>query len=145
MDRDDSLTINWNEWRDYLVMYPSCEIEDIYKHWRHAAVRNIKYDFYFCSSILKLPLILLQAMDIGEPAAVPDDYTEAELKSGAWWRHLLAGAMAGAVSRTCTAPFDRLKLTLMVCNFFSLFICGYLGKYVIYLLSFIFLSKQIFL
>lgn len=126
MDRDDSLTINWNEWRDYLVMYPSCEIEDIYKHWRHSAVRNsiiIKHiTYHFGLVILKLLSILLQALDIGEPAAVPDDYTEAELKSGAWWRHLLAGAIAGGVSRTCTAPFDRLKLTLMVCYFFSLFI-----------------------
>ena len=61
-------------------------------------------------------MLTMQAIDIGEPAYVPDDYTEAELKTGVWWRHLVAGAIAGAVSRTCTAPLDRLKLMLMVSN-----------------------------
>lgn len=53
-------------------------------------------------------------IDIGEPSTVPDDFTEIELRSGDWWRHLMAGAAAGAVSRSCTAPLDRLKLFLMV-------------------------------
>ena len=55
-----------------------------------------------------------QMIDIGEPATVPDDFTEGELRSGDWWRNLVAGGAAGAVSRTCTAPLDRLKLFLMV-------------------------------
>lgn len=54
---------------------------------------------------------------MGEPATVPDDFTETELQTGVWWRHLVAGAAAGAASRTCTAPFDRLKVFLMVCVF----------------------------
>jgi hypothetical protein len=29
------------------------------------------------------------------------------LLAGIWWRHLVAGGVAGAVSRTCTAPLDR--------------------------------------
>lgn len=35
-------------------------------------------------------------LDVGEDIYVP------EIASG--WRHLAAGAVAGAVSRTCTAP-----------------------------------------
>jgi hypothetical protein len=37
-----------------------------------------------------------------------------ELITGMWWRHLVAGGVAGAVSRTCTAPLDRLKIVLQV-------------------------------
>nr|XP_032527785.1 calcium-binding mitochondrial carrier protein SCaMC-2 isoform X4 [Danaus plexippus plexippus] len=53
-------------------------------------------------------------LDIGEDMNVPDDFTPTELQTGKWWRHLLAGGIAGAVSRTCTAPLDRLKVFLQV-------------------------------
>ena len=59
-----------------------------------------------------------QIIDVGEDALVPDDFTDSELQSGMWWRHLVAGAAAGAVSRTCTAPLDRLKVILQVCYIF---------------------------
>ena len=51
---------------------------------------------------------------MGESLLVPDDFTEHELKTGMWWRHLLAGGAAGILSRTCTAPLDRLKVILQV-------------------------------
>ena len=51
---------------------------------------------------------------MGESLLVPDDFTEQELKTGMWWRHLLAGGAAGILSRTCTAPLDRLKVILQV-------------------------------
>lgn len=37
------------------------------------------------------------------------------------WRFLLAGGIAGAVSRTVTAPFDRLKVYLITTDDFSAF------------------------
>lgn len=45
---------------------------------------------------------------------VPDDFTQSEMQTGKWWRHLAAGGFAGAISRTCTAPLDRLKIFLQV-------------------------------
>lgn len=49
-------------------------------------------------------------VDIGEQLTVPDEFSEEEKKSGYVWRQLMAGAVAGAVSRTGTAPLDRLKV-----------------------------------
>ncbi|XP_076320846.1 mitochondrial adenyl nucleotide antiporter SLC25A24-B-like isoform X2 [Tachypleus tridentatus] len=91
MDKDGSLTITFDEWRDYLLFHPSSELADIFKYWRHATF-----------------------LDIGEDTLVPDDFTEQEMRTGMWWRHLVAGGLAGAVSRTSTAPLDRLKVFLQV-------------------------------
>lgn len=60
--------------------------------------------FFFCCQIF----------DIGENLLVPDDFTIEEKQTGMWWRHLVAGGGAGAVSRTCTAPLDRLKVMMQV-------------------------------
>ncbi|XP_055315152.1 calcium-binding mitochondrial carrier protein SCaMC-2-B isoform X2 [Sitodiplosis mosellana] len=58
--------------------------------------------------------ILSKCIDIGEDMNVPDDFTANEMASGKVWRHLAAGGIAGAVSRTCTAPLDRIKIFLQV-------------------------------
>ncbi|XP_013786684.1 calcium-binding mitochondrial carrier protein SCaMC-2-like [Limulus polyphemus] len=91
MDKDKTLTINFDEWRSYLLFHPSPDLKDIYHYWRHSTF-----------------------VDIGEDTLVPDDFTETEMQTGMWWRHLVAGGIAGAVSRTFTAPLDRLKVFLQV-------------------------------
>lgn len=53
-------------------------------------------------------------IDVGENIIIPDDFTEKEMKMGIWKINLMAGAMAGAVSRSCTAPLDRIKVMLQV-------------------------------
>ncbi|XP_067646768.1 mitochondrial adenyl nucleotide antiporter SLC25A24-B isoform X2 [Eurosta solidaginis] len=91
MDQDGSLNISFNEWRDFLLLAPSTDIHDLIKFWRHSTY-----------------------LDIGEDLNVPDDFTQSEMQTGMWWRHLAAGGIAGAVSRTCTAPLDRMKVFLQV-------------------------------
>ena len=53
-------------------------------------------------------------IDIGDNLTCPPEFTNKEKKTGQWWKHLVAGGMAGAVSRTCTAPLDRVKIMLQV-------------------------------
>lgn len=53
-------------------------------------------------------------LDLGEGSVVPDEFLNIETRSSLWYRNLVAGAVAGAVSRTCTAPFDRLKIVMQV-------------------------------
>ncbi|XP_055538928.1 calcium-binding mitochondrial carrier protein SCaMC-2 isoform X4 [Wyeomyia smithii] len=91
MDKDGSLNISYDEWRDFLLLAPSSDIHELVKYWRHSTY-----------------------LDIGEDLNVPDDFTQSEMQTGMWWRHLAAGGIAGAVSRTCTAPLDRLKVFLQV-------------------------------
>lgn len=56
----------------------------------------------------------LQIFDVGENLMVPDEFTVEERQTGMWWRHLVAGGGAAAVSRTCTAPLDRLTVLMQV-------------------------------
>lgn len=49
-------------------------------------------------------------VDVGEDVLVTGSISQ--VRPGDWWRHLMAGGVAGAVSRTSTAPVDRLKVLL---------------------------------
>ncbi|XP_071947833.1 mitochondrial adenyl nucleotide antiporter SLC25A24-like [Antedon mediterranea] len=91
MDKDGTLKVDWNEWRNYLLFHPSADLHEIILYWKHATF-----------------------LDIGEDVMIPDEFTEEEIKTGMWWRQLVAGGVAGAVSRTFTAPLDRLKVILQV-------------------------------
>lgn len=82
----------------------SLELEDV-----TGATGGVFEDF-----LIAFRRCLAKYLDIGEDMNVPDDFTPTELQTGKWWRHLLAGGIAGAVSRTCTAPLDRLKVFLQV-------------------------------
>ncbi|XP_051481272.1 calcium-binding mitochondrial carrier protein SCaMC-1 isoform X1 [Apus apus] len=91
IDADGTMTVDWNEWRDHFMFNPAADIEEIIRYWKHSTV-----------------------LDIGDSLTVPDEFTEEEKKSGQWWKQLLAGGVAGAVSRTGTAPLDRLKVMMQV-------------------------------
>ncbi|XP_041098633.1 calcium-binding mitochondrial carrier protein SCaMC-2 isoform X1 [Polyodon spathula] len=91
MDKNGTMTIDWNEWRDYHLLHPADNIPEIILYWKHSTI-----------------------FDVGESLMVPDEFTAEEKQTGMWWRHLVAGGGAGAVSRTCTAPLDRLKVLMQV-------------------------------
>ncbi|XP_042559430.1 calcium-binding mitochondrial carrier protein SCaMC-3-like [Clupea harengus] len=91
MDKDGTMTIDWREWRDHFLLNPLHNMQDIAHFWKRSVM-----------------------VDIGEQMTIPDEFSEKEKKSGFVWRQLMAGAMAGSVSRTGTAPLDRLKVFLQV-------------------------------
>lgn len=74
---------------------------------------------YACVFIENISLYL-QYMDIGDDIGIPEEFTKGEMVSGIWWRHLVSGSIAGTVSRTCTAPLDRVKVYLQVSFYKSL-------------------------
>ncbi|XP_033994035.1 calcium-binding mitochondrial carrier protein SCaMC-1-like [Trematomus bernacchii] len=91
MDIDGTMMVDWNEWREHFLLCPAHNLEEIIRHWKHSSV-----------------------LDIGDSLAIPDEFTEEEKSSGRWWKQLAAGAVAGAISRTGTAPLDRMKVFMQV-------------------------------
>ncbi|KAJ1417807.1 Mitochondrial carrier protein [Sesbania bispinosa] len=88
VDKDNNGTITFEEWRDFLLLYPhEATIENIYHHWERVCL-----------------------VDIGEQAVIPEGISKRVHRS----KYFLAGAIAGATSRTATAPLDRLKVVLQV-------------------------------
>ncbi|KAJ4936263.1 hypothetical protein JOQ06_000862 [Pogonophryne albipinna] len=91
MDIDGTMMVDWNEWREHFLLCPAHNLEEIIRHWKHSSV-----------------------LDIGDSLAIPYEFTEEEKSSGRLWKQLAAGAVAGAISRTGTAPLDRMKVFMQV-------------------------------
>lgn len=88
VDKDNNGIITFEEWRDFLLLYPhEVTIENIYRYWERVYL-----------------------VDIGEQAVIPEGISKHVHAS----KYLIAGGVAGAASRTATAPLDRLKVILQV-------------------------------
>lgn len=88
VDKDNNGIITFEEWRDFLLLYPhEATIENIYQYWERVCL-----------------------VDIGEQAVIPEGISKHVHAS----KYLIAGGVAGAASRTATAPLDRLKVVLQV-------------------------------
>ncbi|KAK9669814.1 hypothetical protein RND81_13G156100 [Saponaria officinalis] len=88
VDKDNNGVITFEEWRDFLLLYPhEVTIANIYHYWERVCL-----------------------VDIGEQTVIPEGISK-HVHAG---RYLIAGGIAGAASRTATAPLDRLKVALQV-------------------------------
>ncbi|KFK36750.1 mitochondrial substrate carrier family protein [Arabis alpina] len=88
VDKDNDGIIMFEEWRDFLLLYPhEATIENIYHHWERVCL-----------------------VDIGEQAVIPEGISKHVKRSN----YFIAGGIAGAASRTATAPLDRLKVLLQI-------------------------------
>ncbi|KAI6173789.1 hypothetical protein M3Y98_01120200 [Aphelenchoides besseyi] len=91
MGQSNNSSICLDEFKQFMLFYPSSDPKDMAQFWRHNLV-----------------------IDLGEDSQIPEDFSAHEMETGIWWRHLVAGGVAGCMSRTCTAPLDRLKVFLQV-------------------------------
>ncbi|KAD2806125.1 hypothetical protein E3N88_39502 [Mikania micrantha] len=88
VDKDNNGIITFEEWRDFLLLYPhEATLVNIYQYWER-----------------------VYHVDIGEQAIIPAGINQHVHAS----KYLIAGGVAGAASRTATAPLDRLKVILQV-------------------------------
>lgn len=79
--------IDFQEWRDFLLLLPQkTTITEIYQYYQTST-------------------------QLTQDAEVAFSHTDEAAQNA--YKYLAAGGIAGAVSRTCTAPFDRLKVYLI--------------------------------
>ncbi|KAI8094098.1 mitochondrial carrier domain-containing protein [Thamnidium elegans] len=86
MDIDGNGLIDFNEFKNFLLLLPQTNMCEMYRYYESSTQLN----------------------QDGEVVIPTTDETARHALG-----YLLAGGIAGAVSRTCTAPFDRLKIYLI--------------------------------
>ncbi|KAI5806724.1 mitochondrial carrier domain-containing protein, partial [Peziza echinospora] len=108
MDRNRDGEICFEEWRDFLMFMPNPEttMKTIYTYYLSTVNVNPEGDAQLSDEINLQGLGVLIS---GFPSSVMGGLWELTLLSG----YFLAGGLAGTVSRTLTAPFDRIKVYLI--------------------------------
>lgn len=90
-DREQQGVITWEAFRDNLMFLPITHAIDVLDYWCDATIMASGTETHTA------------------PPRPQEEDTHTRL-----WRHFVAGGIAGVVSRTCTAPLDRLKVVLQV-------------------------------
>lgn len=123
-----SHTISFREFRDFLLLLPrKASAAEIYQYYEvkrfmgddgRGAVRVTMEGDVSLSAEDKPPSLL--SLWESDDVIGDDEFEEEEIEEPHDWlqahtafKFLMAGGMAGAVSRTCTAPFDRVKIFLI--------------------------------
>lgn len=100
MDRDKDGKIGYDEWRSFLFLIPSMRLDYIFEFWTQTFSGFID-------------ITDNQPLQLAEEVA-HENISAAKPNLMTWTRNFLAGAVAGVVSRTCTAPLERLKILYQV-------------------------------
>ncbi|GBG25586.1 Calcium-binding mitochondrial carrier protein SCaMC-1 [Hondaea fermentalgiana] len=92
MSRVDTSDVRFGEFRKFLLLLPGNSLRHVFDSWAKDSSVDV---------------------GLGEDFGVPD---EVEGGKPAYLVNFIAGGVAGAVSRTLTAPLDRLKVLMMTGN-----------------------------
>ncbi|XP_067828522.1 mitochondrial adenyl nucleotide antiporter SLC25A24-like [Heptranchias perlo] len=90
LDENDYMTTGWNEWHKIYITEVEDNMISMIDIWRFNSIFSINDDITNCEEFLE--------------NKVPEK----------WLDQLIAGGTAGGVSRTVTAPFDRLRVLMQV-------------------------------
>ncbi|KYR02345.1 EF-hand domain-containing protein [Tieghemostelium lacteum] len=95
IDTNKDNKIDFNEWRELLILLPNSSLSAILAYWKDAH-------------------ILDAGDDNGGFIPPPPSVGKAEKSLSATLTYMAAGATAGVVSRTLTAPMERVKITYQI-------------------------------